>query len=360
MRIVYHSPVRGLHLHLFGNQGVQHRLRVRHQAVVADQVGDDVAHGPPHVARDQVDDLRGGGGEAQDAQLMVHKDGADAGAGQQVVHVVVGPRQIGHLGLQLGVDRGQFLVDRLQLLLGGLQLLVGGLQFFVDRLHLLVGGFELFVGGLQLLNGGLEIFLLGPQFLLERRDVRINVRIGAVRSRGDVRGSLLHLFGIDSMRLLQDDQIQGRLLCRGRTARRHRADGQVDRGEVAVGFDPQARAAHGLLVRRGFVQGRGQVAPQPFAGHLQDVVDAGLARGRFQVQAGAAVQIEDVALAVDQRAGRGDLLQQRLFGQLAQRQFSSGCRLARQPAAAPDPSPSWAEETGPAPRAARREHPPLR
>ena len=120
--------------------------------------------------------------------LMIHKDGGDAGAGQQVVHVVVGPRQIGHLGLQFGVDRGQFLVDRLQFLLGGLQLLVGGLQFLVDRLHLLVGGFELFVGGLQFLVGGLEVFFLGPQFLLERRDARVDVRNGAVRSRGDVQG----------------------------------------------------------------------------------------------------------------------------------------------------------------------------
>ena len=82
------------------------------------------------------------------------------------------------------------------------------------------------------------------------------------------------------------------------------------------------------LVADGFVQGRGQVAPQSFAGHLQDVVDAGLARGRFQVQAGAAVEVEDVALAVDERAGRGDLLQERLFGQLAQRQFSGEGRLA--------------------------------
>ena len=69
------------------------------------------------------------------------------------------------------------------------------------------------------------------------------------------------------------------------------------------------------------MQGRGQFAPQPFAGHLQDVVDAGLARGRLQVHPGAAVEVEDVALAVDQRGGRGDLLQQRLFGQFAQRQF---------------------------------------
>jgi hypothetical protein len=56
---------------------------------------------------------------------VVHKHGGNAGAGQQVVHVVVGARQIVHLGLQLGVDRGQLLVDRLQFFLGGFQLFVG-------------------------------------------------------------------------------------------------------------------------------------------------------------------------------------------------------------------------------------------
>ena len=108
---------------------------------------------------------------------MVHKDSADARAGQQVVHVVVGARQIGHLVLQFGVDRGQLLVDRLQFFLGGLQFLVGRLQLLVHGLHLLVGGLELLVGGCQFLVGGLEIFLLGPQFLLQRRNARIDVRV---------------------------------------------------------------------------------------------------------------------------------------------------------------------------------------
>src|ERR1039457_2572216 len=125
-----------------------------------------MGHGPPHVAQDQVDDPGGGGGEAQDAKLIIHKDGGDARAGQQVVHVVVGPRQIRHIVLQFDVDRGQFLVDRLQFFLGGLHLLVGGLQFLVDRLHLLIGGFELFVGGLQFFVGGLQE--------LDRKSTRLN------------------------------------------------------------------------------------------------------------------------------------------------------------------------------------------
>ena len=127
-----------LHFTLPGNQAVQHRLRVGHQAVVVRQVGNDVVDRPADVAADQVDDPGDGRSEAQDAPLVVHEHRADAGAGHEVVHVVVGPRQIRHLRLQFGVDRGQFLVDRLQLLLRGLQFLVGRLHLLTDRLHLLV------------------------------------------------------------------------------------------------------------------------------------------------------------------------------------------------------------------------------
>ena len=86
----------------------------------------------------------------------------------------------------------------------------------------------------------------------------------------------------------------------------------------------------GSLLRHGFVQGGGQLPPQPFAGHLQDV-HAGLARGRFQVPAGAAVEVEDVAALVDERADRGVLLQQRPFGQLAQRELAFAGRLSGGP-----------------------------
>ena len=82
------------------------------------------------------------------------------------------------------------------------------------------------------------------------------------------------------------------------------------------------------------MQGGGQIPPQPFAGHLQDV-HAGLARGRFQVLAGAAVEVEDVAALVDQRTGRGVLLQQRPFGQLAQRKLAFAGRLSGGPRSGP-------------------------
>ena len=92
-----------------------------------------------NITQDQVDDLRGGRGKAQDAQLLVHKHSRDTGACQQVVHVVVSARKISHLALQLSVDSGQLFVDRLQFFFGGLHLFIGGLQLFVDRLHLFVG-----------------------------------------------------------------------------------------------------------------------------------------------------------------------------------------------------------------------------
>ena len=165
-----------------------------------------MAHRPPHVRLDQVDQLGDGGGEASDAHLLVHKDGAHAGAGQEVVHVVVGLGEFEDLLLQLGVDRVQLLVERLQLFLGGLQLLVGGLQFFVHRLHLLVYGFELFGGRFHLLEGGLEIFLLGLQFLLQRRQPGVAVR-GEI---DDANARPPGLSGLDlcRRRILKADQEQ--------------------------------------------------------------------------------------------------------------------------------------------------------
>jgi len=137
-------------------------------------------HGAAHIAQDQVDELAGGGGKAQDAPLVIHKNSGDAAARQQVVHIVIGPGKIVDLGLQLSVDGAQFLVDRLQFFLGSFQFLVGGLQFFVHGLHFLVGGFQLFVGGFQFLIGGLEVFLLGPQLLLEGGNVGLGIWIGVV------------------------------------------------------------------------------------------------------------------------------------------------------------------------------------
>ena len=174
----------GLHRGFFGLQGLEHRLRVGHQAGVVHQVGDDVAHRAAHVAQDQIDDLGGSRREAQDTQVVVYEHGANAGAGQQVVHVVVGAGQVGHFGLQLGVDRGHLFVDRLQFFLGGFQLLVGGLQLFVDRLHFLVGRLELFVGGLQLLVGRVQVLFFGAQLVGEFSNLGAGVCCAAGCSAG--------------------------------------------------------------------------------------------------------------------------------------------------------------------------------
>ena len=71
---------------------------------------------------------------------------------------------------------------------------------------------------------------------------------------------------------------------------------------MAIGFDAQTRAVHHLPGADRLMQGLGQIAAQAFAGHFQDIADARRARGRLQVHAGAAVQVKDVALIVDERA----------------------------------------------------------
>jgi len=72
------------------------------------------------------------------------------------------------------------------------------------------------------------------------------------------------------------------------------------------------------MPRHNFVERCCQFASQPFAGHFNNVVDASLARCRFKVQSGAAVQIENITVAIHQYRVKSGLLQQCLFGQLAQ------------------------------------------
>ena len=181
---------------------------------------------------------------------MVHEHRADAAAGEQVVHVVVRPQEVGHLGLQLGVDGGQLLVDRLQFFLGGFQFLVGGLQLFVDGLHFLVRRLEFFGGGLQFLVGALEIFLLGAEFGLERGDALGGVRRnGAVHPGREVvgRGGVRRRCRGRERGFFEDDQKERRLCGRAR-AGGHRPDGEVDGGDVAVRLHAPAGAGGGFPV----------------------------------------------------------------------------------------------------------------
>src|SRR5215471_573384 len=117
---------------------IRRLIQIRHQ----------VREWTPDIGRDQVDQAFRLLGVAGDFQLSVQKDGGDFDAVEQVLHVVIGARQLIDFGLQLGVDRA---------------------QFFVQRLHLLLGGLKFFVGSLQLFNGGLQRFLGGLQLPLERR-----------------------------------------------------------------------------------------------------------------------------------------------------------------------------------------------
>ena len=288
-----------------------------------------MADGPTDIAEDQIDQRAGRRGEPQDAHLMVDKDRPDAGARQQVVHVIIGARQIADLGLQLGIDRRQFFVDRLQLLLGGFQLLVGRLQFLIHRLHFLVGRFEFFVRALQFLVGTLQVFVFGTQFFLQRRDAKIDVRQRDQAHRRIARGQ--GRIRRARRRRVQDHQIHRRF-GPDRSAERHRAHGDVDPRVVAVRLHVQPCTTHDLFAADGFVQSHTQITTQPLASHVENIADSGLARNRLQVEAGTTVQIEDVALAVNQRAGHRKVLQQRLFGHLTQGPLggkADRCRILR-------------------------------
>ncbi len=92
-------PALDLHFRLDRRQRVEDRPDVFDQPVVADEVRHDVLDRPPDIGRNQVDDLRRRRREARDPELMIDEHRADAGSGEQVVHVVVDPRQVGHLVL---------------------------------------------------------------------------------------------------------------------------------------------------------------------------------------------------------------------------------------------------------------------
>ena len=69
------------------------------------------------------------------------------------------------------------------------------------------------------------------------------------------------------------------------------------------------------------MQRHGQFPLQTLSGHFQNVVDACITRSRFEVEARAAMQVKNVAMAIDQRTHGCHLLQQGALGQFAHRQF---------------------------------------
>ena len=292
----------GLDLDFLRHKSVEDFLGVGDEAVIGDEVGYKVSHGAADIAEDEVDDAAGRRREPHDAQLVVDENGADAGAGQQVVHVVVDLREAEYFGLEFGVDRAELLVDRLQFLLGGLEFLVGRLQLLVDRLHLLVGRLEFLGGALKLFVGAAQVFLLGLQFALQRDEAGLGAAAGAGGLFGHRR------------RLPEDDHEERRLAA---FVRADRANGEIGFDRLSVAGDTHARdmnggGAFGCLAQRG-----GQRGAQSFAGHFEDVAHAGFAGGRFEVEAGASVEVENVAALVDQRADQRGVGEEFAFGQFA-------------------------------------------
>ena len=97
---------------------------------------------------------------------------------------------------------------------------------------------------------------------------------------------------------------------------------------LAIDLDARARAASDASGGHRIAQRQRQIFAQPFARHLENVVHSTFSGRRFQVLSGAAMDVEDVAAAADQRPGRGNLLQQSLLSQFAQRHFTRAGHLA--------------------------------
>ena len=101
-------------------------------------------------------------------------------------------------------------------------------------------------------------------------------------------------------------------------------DGHIHELRPAVGADLEPVERHAFLLPERFLEGAGQFVAQTFAGHGKDI-PVGLAGGRFEVFAGAAADVKDVALVVDQHGRRGVTLQDQLIRQ----RLETGRRLWR-------------------------------
>ena len=85
---------------------------------------------------------------------------------------------------------------------------------------------------------------------------------------------------------------------------RHRPHGQIGSDEVAIGANAQRRVADQFSIGRCFVQGGGQLPPQPVAGHRQNILPRHHLGG-LQIFAGAANNVQDIAASIDENARRG-------------------------------------------------------
>ena len=91
-------------------------------------------------------------------------------------------------------------------------------------------------------------------------------------------------------------------------------DGHIHALLPAIGPDLESVERHSALLLERFMESTGQFVAEAFAGHGEDV-PVGLAGGRFQVFAGVAANVKDVALVIDERGGRGITLQDQLIRQ---------------------------------------------
>ena len=188
-------------------------------------------------------------------------------------------------------------------------------------MHFFVRAFQFFIGCLKLLVGGLQIGILRAQLPLERRKTLMPPIV-------DYSLISWHQAPARQRRrdhFLENHQVPEDIGPLG-GGWNHRAKSHVHRVVVAVGFDAQSHGLHHLTGPSDGFQGGGQLVAQSLAGHVEDIADACFARRRFQKHPAAAVNIENVAVAIDENANCGTLLEKRLLGEVAQRAtIRSGC-----------------------------------
>ena len=282
-------------------EGVQHLLHHSRQVDILQPMG-DVLDGASDVSFNQIDDFGGDRREPLDALFEVEKDGADLGAGQQILLVRVRLGELFEFSLQLRVHGKQFFVDRAQLLLRSEQLLVGGLQLLHCRAELLVAGLQLFVGGLQHLPGRCQL-LFEHGRALQQRSVRHRDRIGVICPPP---GS--HFF----------EQHQQSAWLRRLAGQRTHAE--VDHQRLAVSFQAQTAVADLFFSRARLPDGRTQMDAEILACQPCDI-QIGLTGGCFQKPSGLPVHVEHVSGIVDHHAGWRIQLQQSPFGHFTQRRL---------------------------------------
>ena len=177
--------------------------------------------------------------------------------------------------------------------------------------------------------GALDVLILGAQFVAQRSDLGHGAAGFSATCRGCRFG--LRQANFRCRNFFDDYKKKLRLGGIGRFRRQlaqHWPHTQIDQIQSVVGLYAQARHTNHRVHDHRFVQGCRQRGAKTFACHLEYIVDAGLAWHQFEVAAEPAMQVEHVAVFIDQGARGCDLLQQRLLGEFAQGQLGTGDRFA--------------------------------